>query len=102
MAKKNKLKTPDWILEGFDSEEKYNKKIGKVKKKKDKTFKIRKCPKCESDEVGLILSNSNSEEGGGKEWECKKCKWKGSDINEKELTENELMAHLDKKGEECC
>jgi len=33
-------------------------------------------------------------------WECKKCKWSGKDINEKELSENEFMKYLDEKGEE--
>ena len=101
MAKKSKLSTPGWILGGYDSEADYNKAKGIDKKKKQgKTFKIRECPKCKSDDVGLVLSNSNSEEGGGKEWECNKCKWKGSNILEKELTEEELMKYLDNKGEE--
>ncbi len=103
MAKKNKLSTPEWILGGYDSEDDYNKAKGIDKKKKaGKTFKIRECPKCGSDDVGLVLSGSDSEQGGGKEWECHKCKWKGLDIVEKELTEEELMKHLDKKGEKCC
>ena len=103
MAKKNKLSTPQWILEGYDSEEEYNKSKGISSKKKDgKTFKIRECPKCGSDDVGLVLSESDSEEGGGKEWECRKCKWHGSNVKEKELTEDELMKYLDEKGEECC
>ena len=103
--KKKKLATPDWILEGYDSEEAYNKAKGiDNKKKKGKTFKIRECPKCKSDDVGLVLSNSDSEEasGTGKEWECRKCGWTGQDIIKKELTEDELMEYLDKKGEECC
>ncbi len=100
MAKKNKLSTPTWIMEGFDSEADYNKSKGIDKTKKSgKTFKIRECPKCGSDDVGIVLSNSDSEEGGGKEWECRKCKWIGSDINEKELTEDEFMKYLDNKGE---
>jgi len=95
------MKTPDWIIEGYDSKADYDKAKGITsEKKKGKTFKIRECPKCHSDEVGLVLSNSDSEEGGGKEWECRKCKWKGADIDEKELTEKELMEHMDKKGEE--
>jgi hypothetical protein len=95
------MKTPDWILEGFDSKADWEKAHGvKEEKKKGKTFKIRECPKCNSDEVGLVLSNSDSEEGGGKEWECRKCDWTGSDIEEKELTEDELMKYLDEKGEE--
>jgi hypothetical protein len=100
MAKKNKLSTPEWILEGYDSEDDYNKSKGIDKEKKSgKTFKIRECPKCGSDEVGVVLSGSDSEEGGGDEWECRKCKWHGSDIVKKELTEDELMKYLDEKGE---
>lgn len=102
MAKKNKLATPAWILEGFDSEEEYNKKKGITStKKKGKTFKIRECPKCKSDDVGIVLSNSDAEQpsGTGQEWECHKCGWKGSDIVKKELTEDELMKYMDDKGE---
>jgi hypothetical protein len=41
------------------------------------------------------------EEGkGAKEWECKKCKWSGKNIEEKEVTEDEFMEYLDKRGEE--
>ncbi len=101
MAKKKKLATPEWILEGYDSPEAYAKAKGvDTKKKSGKTFKIKECPKCGSDEVGLVLSNLDSEEGGGKEWECRKCKWTGKNINEKELTEEEFMKYLDEKGEE--
>ncbi|MBR9701734.1 hypothetical protein GOV13_02320 [Candidatus Pacearchaeota archaeon] len=95
---KNKLETPVWIKEGYDSPAEYEKATGgKVEKKKGKTFKIRECPKCGSDDVGIVISGSDSEKGGGKEWECRKCKWKGQDINEKELTEDELMKYLDSK-----
>jgi hypothetical protein len=115
--KKEKLATPAWILEGYDSPAAYNEakgikdeKKGKSKTStsskqsedsstKGKTFKIRECPECNSDDVGVVLSGSDSEEGGGDGWECRKCKWKGSDINEKELTENELMKYMDEKGE---
>ena len=116
MAKKNKLSTPEWILGGYDSEADYNKAKGISSNKKKgrssvhpkaqssgaKTFKIRECPKCNSDDVGIVLSESDSEESSntGKEWECHKCKWKGSDVVKKELTEAELMKHMDEKGEE--
>ena len=63
-------------------------------------FKIKECPKCKSDDVGVVLSGSDSEEGGGREWECHKCKWAGANIIEKELTEDEFMKYLDEKGEE--
>lgn len=101
MTKKKKLTTPEWILEGYDSPAEYNKAKGiNTKKKKNKTFRIRECPKCGSDDVGLVLSNSDVEEGGGKEWECHKCKWKGNSVDEKELSEEEFMKYLDDKGEE--
>jgi hypothetical protein len=101
---KSKLSTPDWILEGYDSPAEYAKAKGKsIKdKKENKKFKIKVCPKCGSDNVGITLSNLDSEEESntGKQWECKKCKWIGGNIKEKELTEEELMEHLDRRGEE--
>lgn len=115
MPKKPKLSTPEWIKKGYDSEEEYNKKrqkeeplagssksqtkrINKKKKSEGKTFKIRECPECGSDDVNVMLTG---EEGRGTgEWECKKCKWQGADIVEKELNEDELMKYLDEKGEE--
>jgi DNA-directed RNA polymerase subunit M/transcription elongation factor TFIIS len=101
---KSKLKTPDWIIEGYDSPAEYAKAKGKSpeKKEKSKAFRIKVCPKCGSDEVAITLSNMDFEEESntGRTWECKKCKWKGEDIKEKDLTEDELMEHLDKRGEE--
>ncbi len=104
MAKKSKLATPEWILEGYNSIEEYNKAKGikSGKKKEGKIFKIKECPKCGSDEVGVVLSESDKEEdsGTGQEWECRRCKWKGEDIIIKELNEDELMEYMDKRGEE--
>lgn len=95
---KSKLSTPDWIREGFDSKEEYEKKKGiKSKKKEGKTFKVRKCPKCGSYNVNVMLTG---EEGkSAREWECKKCGWKGKDIEEDKLTEEDFMKYLDEKGE---
>ena len=96
----SKLSTPEWIKEGYNSKEEYEKKKGikNKKKEKGKVFKIRKCQKCGSDEVAVLLGN---EEGKGKgEWECKKCKWTGTNIKEDEVSEDEFMEYLDKKGEE--
>lgn len=94
-----KLSTPDWIREGFDSKEEYEKKKGiKNKKEKGKTFKIRRCPKCKSDKVSVVLTG---EEGKGSgEWECKNCGWKGRDIKEEELSEEGFMKYLDENGAE--
>lgn len=88
-----KLKTPDWILKGEKKPE---------KKKEKGVFKIRKCPKCGSDNVNIILSGSDSEEESntGKQWECRKCKWKGANISMEQVSEEEFMKYLDEKGEE--
>lgn len=100
MAKKKKLSTPDWILEGYDSPDEYEKAKGikKEKKKKGKTFNIKECPECGSDDVGVVLGGVEGK--GSKGWECHKCGWNGPDIVEKELTEDELMKYLDEKGED--
>jgi len=83
-----KLTTPDWILKGGKKPE---------KKKEKGIFKIRKCPKCKSDDVQVLLTG---EEGKGKgEWECKKCKWTGSDIAVSQVSEDEFMKYLDERGE---
>ena len=102
MAKrKSKLATPEWITGGYDSKADWEKAQGiKTKKQKGKTFNIKECPKCGSDDVGIVLSGSDAEQGGGDLWECRKCNWKGVDIVEKELTEDELMAYMDKQGEQ--
>ena len=90
MAKKSKIKTPDWILKGEEEEA--------PKKAKGKTFKLRRCPKCGSDNLQIVLTG---EEGKGSgEWECKKCGWTGKNVKEDELTEDEFMKYLDEKGEE--
>ena len=101
MAKKNKLATPEWIIEGYDSETDYLKAKGldKKKKKSGKTFKIRKCPKCGSNEVGVKITGQECK-GGQCDWECRKCGWNGSDVKEEELDENEMMKYLDEKEEE--
>ena len=83
-----KLKTPDWVLEG---------KKEPKEKKKSKTFKIRKCPKCGSDDVFVVLG---MDDGNGKgEWECKRCKWVGKILKEEEVSEDEFIKYLEKKGE---
>jgi DNA-directed RNA polymerase subunit M/transcription elongation factor TFIIS len=118
MPKKPKIQTPEWITGGYDNKADWEKAKGIKKDKKveakkvevkepakeEKKFKIRECPKCGSDKVGLVLSGSDAEEdsGTGKEWKCETCDWQGEDIQVKKLTEDELMAYLDNKGEECC
>jgi len=93
---KNKLSTPEWILEGYDSPEEYAKAKGKKENKKSgKTFKIRKCPECGSFDVAVVTE---------KEiiglWKCGKCGWEGKNVGWDELTEEEFLKYMDKKGEE--
>lgn len=96
MAKKTKLQTPAWILEGYNSEAEYNKKKGISKEKKTgRTFKIRECPKCKSDDVAVLLVGEEGKKADN--WECKKCKWTGKNIIQKELSENELIEYMDEK-----
>lgn len=94
-----KLATPDWIKEGYDSKAEYEKAKGiKGKKKNDKVFKIRKCPKCGSDRVQVVLTG---EEGKGSgEWECLKCKWTGRNVAMEDVSEEQFMEYLDERGEE--
>lgn len=83
MPKKPKIQTPEWILKG----EKPPKS-----KKKGKTFKVKSCPKCDSDKVTVVIGEMGI-------WTCKKCKWKGENPKEEEFDEKKFMEHLDKKGE---
>lgn len=87
---KGKLATPAWILEGYDSPEEYNKAKGKKpEKKKGKTYSIKVCPKCQSNNVQVVLTGEEGKNTG--EWECKKCKWKGRNIGEKDVSEDEFL-----------
>ncbi len=100
MAKVGKIQTPDWVLEGYDSKEDYEKSKGLSKKKSSsgKRVKIKVCPKCSGYNVAVLL---NGQEGkSAREWECKDCKWSGKNIDDKELDEEEFMKYLDDKGEE--
>ena len=99
MYKMRKLETPDWIKEGYDSKEAYEKAKGINKEKKPgRVFKIKECPRCKSNDVSVVLTGEEGKGSGG--WECKKCKWKGKNIIEKESNEEEFMKYLDDKGEE--
>lgn len=86
--KKSKIQTPDWILKGEEPEK---------TKKSGKTFKVRRCPKCNSDNVNVVVGAEAEQPGM---WECKDCGWKGKDIKKEELTEEEFLKYLDEKGEE--
>ena len=89
---KNKLTTPVWILEGFDSEADYNKAKDLEGKKNSggKTFKIRKCPECNSFDVVVVTEK----EVVGL-WRCRKCGWEGKNVGWEELTEQEFMKYMD-------
>ena len=93
--KKSKLATPGWIFEGYKSKEDYNKSKGLTEKKKTgKTFKVRKCPECGSDNVGVVLGLEEEGKGRG-EWECRACDWRGFNVDEKEMSEDEFLKFLD-------
>ena len=96
--KKPKIQTPEWVLKGYNSEKEYLGKTGKKKPSSGKTYKIRKCPKCKSRDVFVLLG---AEEGKGKgEWECRKCKWKGKDIIEEEVSEDDFLKHMEEIGDD--
>jgi len=82
-----KIQTPDWILKGKEKS---------TKKKTEKIFKIRRCPKCDSDNVNVLLTGEEGKRA--KEWECRKCGWHGKDIKEIEMGEEKFMKYLDENG----
>ncbi len=90
-----KLKTPDWVLEGYKSKNEYERAKGiKNKSVKEKSYKIKICPKCKSSNVRVLLGG---EEGkGSKRWECLKCRWNGKSVNEKEISEDEFLEYIDR------
>ena len=65
-----------------------------AKAKKVKTFKIRRCPKCNSDDVGVVIGLDKKGD-----WKCRKCDWAGMEIKEEVLKEEEFLKYLDEKGE---
>lgn len=87
MAKKEKLKTPDWILKGGEPTK---------SKKKEKTFKIKKCPECRGYDVSIVIAEGEEKTTG--EWKCHKCNWRGKNIEEEELGEEEFMKYLDENN----
>lgn len=88
----SKIKTPDWVLERGSSNSETRKK--KSSKKKLRSFKIRFCPNCGSDNVSVVLGNEEGKDKG--EWHCRKCKWKGNNIKEIEINEKDFMDYSNK------
>lgn len=89
-----KLSTPDWIREGFDSKTDWEKAHGKASvsgesKKKGKMYKVRKCPKCGSSDVSVVLVGEEGKKAD--KWQCGKCKWVGKEINIEEVSEDEFL-----------
>jgi transcription elongation factor Elf1 len=80
----SKIQTPDWILKGKEKPK---------LKKTTKTFKIRKCPKCGSDKVSIVLVGEEGKKADN--WECRQCKWTGKDIKEEELSEDEFLKQME-------
>jgi ribosomal protein S27AE len=102
--KESKIQTPDWIKEGYDSPAEYAKAKGLDSKKKvsGKVYKIKKCPKCGSNNVKVVLSGSDSEEetNTGNQWQCGKCKWTGEKVKEEEVDEDTFLDYMEKMGDE--
>ena len=97
-----KIQTPDWILNGKDKPGLKKvitspEKNVKAKKQSGKSYRIRQCPKCGSDDVAVVLGKESGVKG---EWECKKCGWRGTNIIDKEVSEDEFLEYLDRKGVE--
>lgn len=93
-----KIQTPDWVLKGKPkpASPKTEKVKQKSKKKETgKTYKLRVCPKCGSDDVSVVLVGQEGKRADN--WECKKCKWNGKDIAEKEISEDDFLKRAEEK-----
>ena len=97
-----KLITPDWVKEGYDSKADWEKVHGNRsrtptarKKGTGKTFKIKVCPKCGSTKVSVVLTGEEGMKADN--WECKKCKWNGRNIEIKEVGEDEFLKMEEEK-----
>lgn len=99
MAKGKKIQTPDWVLEGYNSKKEYEEAKGKSDGKKESgEFKVKVCPSCGGFNVFVLL---NGKEGrSAKNWECKDCKWNGSDIGVKWMDEESFFKYIEERGEE--
>ncbi|MEA3329639.1 MAG: hypothetical protein U9Q06_02745 [Nanoarchaeota archaeon] len=64
-----------------------------AKKKKEKKYVIKICPKCKSDNIGMVIGGQIGI------WECRDCGFKGPSMIEKEMTEDEYLDYEEKKGE---
>lgn len=60
--------------------------------KKAKKFTVRMCPKCKSDDVGVMVGGATGM------WECHKCGFQGPSFIEKEMDEDEFLEYEEKKG----
>ena len=64
----------------------------KTSKTKEKKFVLKLCPKCNSDDVGVVIGGQMGM------WECRKCGFRGPSLLEKEMNEDEYFEYLDNKG----
>jgi len=92
MPKKSKLSTPDWIKEGYSSKADYEKAKGIDKKKSEgKTFTVRECPKCKSNDIGVVIGGTIGM------WECRKCGFKSPSFLTMELGEDDFLKYMGEK-----
>ena len=89
MVKRNKIKTPEWVLNGKKES----------KEKEQKLFTINTCPNCGSSNIKVVIGEKGV-------WMCNDCGYRGKKINKKKVTEKELIKYSDdfespknKKGE---
>ena len=91
MYKTNPL-SPVWFV---SSERKTGKNSSKLGQVKGKTYKIKICPECGSSKVSVVLTGEEGQKVD--EWECKSCKWHGRTVDEKTLTADEFLEHIEKE-----
>ena len=61
----------------------------KSKGKTERELNVKICPKCKSRDVEVVIGEVGM-------WECKRCKWKGTDIGEEVVSEEEYFKIIER------